>query len=146
MPGWRGATMLRPMGTLTQSLHKEHEELLDGVEHIRLAARELPVLSPLERDAVRNRIVEFLRGTVVPHSRLEEHDLYPRVAALLGHPDATAPMVYDHLAVRERIADLADADPGDLARLQELLYGLHALIRVHLWKEEELYLPLVDEG
>ena len=55
-------------------------------------------------------------------------------------------MVYDHLAIRERIADLSDADAGDLARLQELLYGLHALIRVHFRKEEELYLPLVDEG
>ena len=146
MPQGRSGTKLRAMGTLTQTFHKEHEELLDGVEHIRLAAREMPVLSPVERDVVRNRIVDFLRGTLVPHSLLEEHDLYPRVAEILGNADATAPMVYDHLAIRERIADLADADSGDLARLQELLYGLHALIRVHFHKEEELYLPLVDEG
>ena len=53
-------------------------------------------------------------------------------------------MIYDHLAIRERLADLADADPGDLPRLQELLYGLYAPIKAHLKKGEELYLPLVD--
>jgi iron-sulfur cluster repair protein YtfE (RIC family) len=28
--------------------------------------------------------------------------------------------------------------------LQELLYGLHALITVHFRKEDELYLPLLE--
>jgi iron-sulfur cluster repair protein YtfE (RIC family) len=39
---------------------------------------------------------------------------------------------------------LADADRDDIARLQELLYGLHALITIHFEKEEEIYLPLLD--
>jgi hypothetical protein len=140
----RASTEEEPMATLTQTLHHEHEELLDGIEHIRLAARELPVLSPVERDLVRGRVVDFLRDTLVPHSLVEESELYPAVARLLGHADATKPMIYDHLAIRERLADLVDADAGDLPRLQELLYGIYALIKVHLWKEEELYLPLVD--
>jgi hypothetical protein len=42
------------------------------------------------------------------------------------------------------IEALAETDLGDVARLQELLYGLHALIRVH-FEEEELYLPLLNE-
>jgi iron-sulfur cluster repair protein YtfE (RIC family) len=42
------------------------------------------------------------------------------------------------------IEALAETDPGDIARLQELLYGLHALITVHFEKEEEIYLPLLD--
>ena len=132
------------MTSLSHTLHHEHRELLGDVEHIRLAAREVAGLSPEERDAARARVLEFLRGTLVPHAQEEERELYPRVAEILGHPDATAPMIYDHLAIRERIADLADADPADAARLQELLYGLHALIKVHFWKEEELYLPLVE--
>jgi iron-sulfur cluster repair protein YtfE (RIC family) len=42
------------------------------------------------------------------------------------------------------IEALADTDPVDVARLQELLYGLHALITVHFEKEEEIYLPLLN--
>lgn len=48
-------------------------------------------------------------------------------------------------AIAERIAALADADRSDTARLQELLYGLHALITVHFRKEEEVYLPLLEQ-
>ena len=51
---------------------------------MRLAARELPVLSPAERDLVRNRVVDFLRGTLVPHTLVEEHGLYPAVARSSG--------------------------------------------------------------
>jgi len=132
------------MSTLTQTLHKEHEGLLDEVERIRLAAREIPGLSPEERDLLRGRVLAFLREILVPHAKLEERELYPKVARILGHPDSTASMVYDHLAIRERVADLGEAELDDAARLQELLYGLYALIKVHFWKEEELYLPLVE--
>jgi hypothetical protein len=47
-------------------------------------------------------------------------------------------MAYDHLAIRSWIAKLAEANEDDVPTLQELLYGLDALIRVHLWKEDEL--------
>ncbi len=55
-------------------------------------------------------------------------------------------MIHDHVAIRARIAQLEQADPRDLARLQELLYGLYALISVHFAKEEELYLPLLGQA
>jgi hypothetical protein len=55
-------------------------------------------------------------------------------------PLATASMSYDHLAIRDFAASLADVDPADLERLQQLLYGLDAVLRVHVWKENELYL------
>jgi hypothetical protein len=56
-------------------------------------------------------------------------------------------MAYDHLAIRSWIAKLSEADEDDVATLQELLYGLDALIRVHLWKEDELMVrPLESPG
>ena len=134
------------MSTLTDTLLREHAALLEGVERIRLAARDIPALSPAERETRRAEVVDFLRDTVVPHARHEERDVYPRVARVLGHPESTSSMVYDHLAVRERTADLTDADPDDVPRLQELLYGLYAVIRTHPWKEEELYFPLLEQG
>jgi hemerythrin-like domain-containing protein len=127
-------------------MQREHELLLDGVEQIRLIAGELPSLSEADRADLQADVVAFLRGTLIPHAKEEERELYPAVARQLGHPDATAPMIYDHLAIGEETANLAEANPADLVRLQELLYGLYALIRVHFWKEEELYLPLVERA
>ena len=37
-------------------------------------------------------------------------------------------------------------DLGEPEKLQELLYGLDALIRVHLWKENELYVAMLDSA
>jgi Hemerythrin HHE cation binding domain len=127
-------------------MQREHELLLDHVEQMRVAARELPTLTTAGRTEVQASTVAFLRNMLIPHAKEEERGLYPRVGRELGHADATAPMIYDHLAIGERTAALAETDPDDVARLQELLYGLHALIRVHFWKEEELYLPLVDRA
>jgi hypothetical protein len=125
-------------------MQREHELLLDGVEQIRLDAGRVAALSPAERAEVQEETVAFLRGTLLPHAKEEERELYPLVGRRLGHPDATAPMIYDHLAIGEHTAMLAETEPADVARLQELMYGLYALIRIHFWKEEELYLPVVE--
>jgi iron-sulfur cluster repair protein YtfE (RIC family) len=53
-------------------------------------------------------------------------------------------MVYDHDAIRQLTARIQEASNHDVSPLQELLYGLHALITVHFRKEEELYLPLLE--
>ena len=127
-------------------MQREHELLLDGVEQIRLIAGQVPSLGVAERAEVQAEVVSFLRTTMIPHAKEEERELYPAVARQLGHPDATAPMIYDHLAIGEHTANLAEASPEDVAHLQELLYGLYALIRIHFWKEEELYLPLVERA
>ena len=102
----------------TEPFRKEHEQLLDHIEHIAKAAREMPRLSDDERRAMRERI--------------------------LGFPDAAAPMIHDHEAIVERIDRLAGADIHDVDALQEHLYGLHALISVHFRKEEDLQLPAFD--
>ena len=70
--------------------------------------------------------------------------MYTAVAERLGDPLATAPMRYDHLAIREWLVRLREASPDDPDTLQEVLYGLDALIRVHLWKEDALYLRMLE--
>jgi iron-sulfur cluster repair protein YtfE (RIC family) len=128
----------------TEEVRRDHAQLHDHVEHIRVAARQLPSLSPDERRELVARILDFLRNTLVPHADEEERSLYPEVARRLGHPEATAPMTHDHDAIRARTLRLAATEPDEVERLQELLYGLYALISVHFWKEEQLYLPLVE--
>lgn len=128
----------------TEPFRKEHEQLLGHIEHIAKAAREMPGLSDEERGALRERILDFLRGTLIPHAKAEEDVLYPAWSKLLGFPDAAAPMIHDHEAIVARIDRLARADIHDADALQELLYGLHALISVHFRKEEDLQLPAFD--
>jgi iron-sulfur cluster repair protein YtfE (RIC family) len=128
----------------TEPFRKEHEQLLDHIEHLAEAAREMPRLSAEERKALRQRILGFLRGTLIPHAKAEEEVLYPEWAKLVGFADAAAPMIHDHEAIVARIERLERAEVHDVDSLQELLYGLHALISVHFRKEEDLQLPAFD--
>jgi hypothetical protein len=67
-----------------------------------------------------------------PHTRLDEQLLYPEVSHRVGTPLLAASMNYDHRAIRRWIDRLESADVADVAKMQELLYGLDALIRVHV--------------
>lgn len=128
----------------TEAFRDEHRDLLVHVEHIRIAASEVTELAVEERDTLVGRVLEFLRETLLPHAEWEEQALYTAVGELLGDPKATATMSRDHIAIRRMIEALGETDLADVTRLQELLYGLHALITVHFEKEEEIYLPLLD--
>lgn len=128
----------------TELFRQEHEQLLEHIEHLAQAAREMPRLSEEERSTLRERILNFLRGTLLPHARAEEEVLYPEWADLVGFADAAVPMVHDHEAIGTRIERLGETDLGDVDTLQEQLYGLHALISVHFRKEEDLQLPAFD--
>ena len=130
----------------TEPFRQEHQELLSHIEHLRQAAREARDLGAVERTALVGRVLEFLRGTLVPHARAEEEVLYPEWARLVGFRDAAVPMVHDHEAILARIERLEHTDVDDVDTLQELLYGLYALIRVHFEKEEDIQLPVFDEA
>jgi Hemerythrin HHE cation binding domain len=126
------------------TLRAEQERLLDHAEHIRVAALELPILSPEETRQLIDRIVAFLRGPFEAYAESETRALYPHLERLLGDPHATVAMRYD-LNTIARFADkLAATSVHDTATLQELLYGTHAIMSVHFRKEDELYLPLLE--
>ena len=127
----------------TEPFRREHEELLSHIEHIAQAARAVARLDRDERELLVGRILNFLRGTLVPHAKAEEEVLYPEWAKLVGFADAAVPMVHDHEAIVERMDRLEQA-VDDVDTLQELLYGLYALISVHFHKEEDIQLPAFD--
>jgi Hemerythrin HHE cation binding domain len=108
------------------------------------AARSLQELSDDEREEMRVRVLTFMRHEVGEHILLDKHVLYPKIVERLGDPLATAPLHYDHSALGWWVDRLEAADLRDTSELQRLLYGLHALIRLHLSKEEDLYLDAMD--
>jgi len=127
------------LGAVSQvQFREQHEVFRAWTDELRAAARIIPELDAAARFALVADLVAFLQEKIEPHTYMDEQVLYPKAAARLGSPLATAAMAYDHLAIRSWIAKLSEADEDDVATLQELLYGLDALIRVHLWKEDEL--------
>jgi len=142
------------MAGVTQPLRAEHQELLPHIESLREIAGEVGVTSTSRLRADVDEALEFLEGHLVPHAHAEEAALYPVVARVMGAPAATATMSRDHVEVGryvQRLIELRDRLTGDelaggLAHdLRGALYGLYALLRLHFAKEEEVYLPLLDE-
>jgi iron-sulfur cluster repair protein YtfE (RIC family) len=71
------------------------------------------------------------------------------VQQVLGSPEATRTMSRDHVEVGRYVEELdelrEDLSPRNTKSLQRVLYGLYALVKVHFAKEEEVYLPILDE-
>ena len=129
---------------VTEPLRAEHRDLMAHVEQIRFAARELPELSPEEREALVGRILTFVEATLAPHARREEEVLYRVIGDILGQPRATEPMIHDHQIIMETAQALEQTTTDDLRITQELLYRLYGLVVAHFRKEEDLYLPILD--
>jgi hemerythrin-like domain-containing protein len=142
------------MGTsVTEPLRAEHRGLSPHVAELGRPPSSWSNLDAHEATAQLGRIIGFLRDHLVPHAAAEEQVLYPVVEDAMGAPGATATMRADHAEIRARVARLADALeavperwPGEafVEDLSVQLVGLAAIIELHLRKEEEVLLPVLD--
>jgi heavy metal translocating P-type ATPase len=135
---------------LTRRFRAEHQAIRADVEQLRAAAQTLE--EPGAMDRVR-RVHELLTREVWPHEHAEETGLYPALNRVLGGADPTAPMSRAHAEIAVQIArlgrlidDIGDRAPdqADIADLRGILYGLHAILRLHTAQEDETYLSLGD--
>ena len=138
----------------TQKLRQEHEGFRESIEVLKNTADEAGVA---EVDDLRDSLEQsylFLEESLLPHARAEDTVLYPAIAKLIGFDKAMASMTLDHVEIgtlanelgilRLELIDEEQPAPGVLQEIRRVLYGLHALIKAHLGKEETLYLPLLD--
>ncbi len=88
---------------------------------------------------------------MLPHETAEERQLYPALAGPLGSEEATATMSRAHVEIRRQVdrlgghlAQAADGRlrPDQVPDLLATLYGLDAVLRLHLAQEEEEYFSL----
>jgi iron-sulfur cluster repair protein YtfE (RIC family) len=141
------------MARFTRPLREEHVRLQP---HIRRIGDVADLVGEAELDELRpalDDVYEFLARKLVPHMVAKERALYPLLATAMGSPGSTATMRLDHVEIarltrelgilRKRLAD-DTVSPADISALRRALYGLATLVRLHLAKEEELYLPLLD--
>ncbi|MBL7621093.1 MULTISPECIES: heavy metal translocating P-type ATPase [unclassified Frankia] len=138
---------------LTRRLAAEHSQMRPEVERIRSAAASLG--GPTHRDqalAEVRAVHEFCVRDLLPHEDIEDRGLYPMLEP------ATAPMSRAHVEIHRLVRRLGqlltdidldgpengDLDPDDARELQQLLYGLYAVLRLHFAQEEEGYFTLAD--
>ncbi|PIV26721.1 MAG: hypothetical protein COS37_04945 [Anaerolineae bacterium CG03_land_8_20_14_0_80_58_20] len=142
------------MTTLTQPLREEHKELFPNVDRIRQVAELIDEAPIAEIRGGVEEVYNFLANHLKPHAEAEEAALYPVVQKVIGSPEATKTMSRDHVEVGFYIEELAALrseligealTPAQAKSLQRVLYGVYGLVKVHFAKEEEVYLPILDQ-
>jgi len=142
------------MTSLTQPLRDEHQELYPYVETLRLAADAVNESLSSMAHARIEEAYDFLTRQLIPHAQAEDKALYPMVQKAMGSAQATATMSRDHVEVGRLTEELGTLRVhktqlwvtfGQAMALRRVLYGLYALVKLHFAKEEEIYLPLLDE-
>lgn len=137
-----------------RQIREEHRKFVPGLRRLRQLADHLEFLpvakARMELEAVRS----FLVDEVLPHNVAEDATLYPVVARLIGGHDQTGPMSREHAEIAHLVnlyARTLDDVPGDgpdkedARELRRTLYGLNAILKMHLAQEEESYLTLFEE-
>jgi hypothetical protein len=131
----------------------EHLDLVRGINRIHDVACEIGRRPTPELSIHVLGILQWLNGALEPHIAWEEAWLYPEIDARTGTPWATRAARFDHLQLREMAAKLRvdqhrfGGDPsGDLhAETRCHLFGLEALLRAHIEREERFLIPLLDD-
>ena len=137
---------------LTSRFRTEHQAIRADIEQLRATADTLD--SPGVMTRVRE-VYDILTAEIWLHESAEEAELYPSLNRLLGGTDPTAPMSRAHAEIAYQIARLGRLiddigtrapDEDDIADLRGILYGLHAILRLHTVQEDETYLSLGDSA
>jgi heavy metal translocating P-type ATPase len=137
---------------LTRRFATEHETIRPAIEQIRAAADALGALPPGQAMISVRAAYHLLTEQINPHETAEEQQLYPALDRILGeHATATMSRVHAEIAHQTRrlgrlLGDIGQQPPDntDIADLRALLYGLHAILRLHTAQEDEDYLCLDD--
>jgi hypothetical protein len=132
-------------------LYAEHRRLLPAIDRIAAVADRLDELPPAAAlDAVRG-LHRFLVERVLPHERADELVHHPELTRALGGDEVPAAMSRAHAEIANLtrllgglLEELAPDGPEreDLPELRRVLYGLHAVLRLHFAEEDEAYLAL----
>ncbi|MCC6338565.1 MAG: heavy metal translocating P-type ATPase [Acidimicrobiia bacterium] len=153
--GEQPARLLGDDAETSRRFSAEHDKMRAEVDGLRDAADALGT-EPVDDAMKKVRSVHrYLVEEVLPHQVAEDELLYPAVARALGGEDPTATMTrahveIDHLVRRlgRLLEDLPPEGPDteDVLELRRVLYGLHAIVKLHIAQEDEGFFTLVDDA
>ena len=131
----------------------EHREIVRGIDRIHDMACEIgPWVTP-ELSARILEVLHWVDHDLAPHISWEEAWLYPLIDVRTGTPWATRSARFDHRQIRDMAARVRTDqslihDDNARARLPDLrchLFGLEALLRAHIEREERYLIPLLTD-
>jgi len=137
-----------PGSNVGERFRAEHQEFAPHLQRIRTVADRLETYDSDEAKAELEQVRWFLLERLVQHEQEEEAAVYPVVAKLMGGEDPMGTMERAHMEIEHLarvfghlLSDLPPEGPGpeDLVDLRRVLYGLHAILRLHFAQEEEAY-------
>jgi soluble P-type ATPase len=129
----------------------EHRELAPALARLRTTADRLDQIAAPESRTELEALRTFLVEKLIPHEQEEDREVYPKLAEAMGTDDATAALHRTHIEIfhlvrlfDRLVAELPAEGPGpdDRTDLRRALYGLDAILRLHMAQEEELYLSI----
>jgi hypothetical protein len=136
-------------------LAAEHHALASGIARIRGTADALDGLSSSEALAELESVRTFLVERLMPHEIEEDRTVYPILSGAMGSDDATSALHVTHTEIFHLIRlfgrlvlelPAGGPVPDDRPDLRRVLYGLDAILRLHMAQEEELYASVGGEG
>lgn len=131
----------------------EHRDLARGINHIHEVACEIGSRTSTELSAHVLGVLDWLDSVLEPHIAWEEGWLYPEIDARIGTPWATRAARFDHQQLRNATGRLRDdqtllshrAASDQQVETRCHLFGLEALLRAHIEREERFLIPLLNE-
>ena len=156
LSGGRAARQRAGLGSnVGDRFRDEHREFVPWLARIRTVADRLESYSPVEARDELQQIRWFLTERLPQHEEEEEAAVYPVVSRLMGGEDPMGTMARAHLEIDHLsrvfvhlVDDVPTEGPAaeDLVDLRRVLYGLHAILRLHFAQEEEAYSWLASEA
>jgi heavy metal translocating P-type ATPase len=155
LSGGRAARQRAGLGSnVGDRFRDEHREFVPWLARIRTVADRLESYSPVDARDELQQIRWFLTERLPQHEEEEEAAVYPVVSRLMGGEDPMGSMSRAHLEIDHLsrvfvhlVDDVPPEGPAveDLVDLRRVLYGLHAILRLHFAQEEEAYSWLASE-
>ncbi|WP_432117623.1 hemerythrin domain-containing protein [Streptomyces sp. bgisy032] len=113
-------------------LTREHDEVVRLISHLRSSHRDGDV-------AAMARVARGIGAVLGPHTQVEEHGLFPALAA--DFPDQIAALEAEHRRIEAVLAEAAGgATPTDPAWPDRLMEAM-AVLRDHILKEQDGVFP-----
>jgi heavy metal translocating P-type ATPase len=137
-----------PATDVADRFRREHREFAPELQRIRSVADRLEGLPPDQAARELEAVRVFIAERLPQHEEEEEAAVYPVVAGLMGGEDPMSSMSRAHVEIahlgrmyQQLLEDLPPEGPtaDDVMDLRRVLYGLHAILRLHFAQEEEAY-------
>ncbi len=152
--GGRRTVLAGGDAALARRFTGEHQAVRAALDDVRAAADAVGSAQPARAMALVREAHAALVSVVLPHEEAEQQELYPALDRVIGGTDPTGPMTRAHVEIAHQVRRLGqlveEIGPGvpdgeEEAELRRLLYGLHAVLRLHTAQEEESYLSLGED-